>query len=323
MNSKYFQIFSEVLSESISTIVILFRILIPALIIVKILEYFGATEVLANITKPLMGPLGLPDIAGLIWATAMLANIYTAIAVFLTFATNLEWTQAQVTCLGILMLTTHNMVVELRIAQQAGCRLLTQLLLRVFCAILFCYVCHLLFSSNGWLQQPASFIWQPKAASISLMGWVIEQTINLGKIAIVIFFLISLLKVFKAIGIERLLTIILQPLFRFIGLAKEATTITIVGFTLGLAYGGGLLIKEAQSEKLDRKDVFTSLSLLGICHSLIEDTLLVMIIGADLATVLLLRLLMSIIIIALLVRLTKNTSASFKTRYLVRNIGRD
>lgn len=302
---------------------ILFRILIPALIIVKILDYFGATELLGNLTKPLMEPLGLPDIAGLIWATAFLANIYTAIAVFLTFASTLEWTQAQVTCLGLLMLTTHNMVVELRIAQKAGCRIFTQLLLRVFCALLFCYLCNLLFSANSWLQEPATFVWQTTTASSTLLEWIIEQLINLGKIAIVIFLLISLLKLLKAVGIERLLTIALQPLFRFMGLAKEATTITMVGFTLGLAYGGGLLIKEAQNDKLDRQDVFTSISLLGICHSLIEDTLLVMIIGADFATVLFLRLIMSVIFIAILVRLTRKASPAFKSRYLVRGLRPD
>jgi len=107
----------EITEESTATIWLLFKILIPALILVKILDHFGGTELIANLTAPLMEPLGLPDMAGLIWATAMLINIYASVAVFLSLASPAEWTQAQVTCLAILMLTTHNLIVELRIAQ--------------------------------------------------------------------------------------------------------------------------------------------------------------------------------------------------------------
>jgi len=269
-----------------------------------------------------MQPLGLPDVAGLIWATAMLVNLYAAISVFFSLAANMEWSQAQVTGLAILILTTHNLVVELRIAQKAGCRLLTQFILRLSASLLFCYLLHLLFSTTGALQQDAIFIWQPQVLEHSWQGWLFEQVKNLAMIAAIIFLLIAMLKVFKAIGIEKLMTVMLMPLFKFIGTAKEATNITVVGFTLGLAYGGGLLIREAQSGKVEPRDVFASVSLLGICHSLFEDTLLVLIIGADLYTVLFLRLLFSIIVIAILVRSTKNLSQTTTERFLVKGIAK-
>ena len=66
----------------------------------------------------------------------------------------------------------------------------------------------------------------------------------------------------------------LRPLLKLVGIGKEATTITLVGITSGIAFGGGLLIKEAHAGRVSKKDVFTSLLLLGFCHSLIEDTLL-------------------------------------------------
>jgi len=309
----------EVFRESFATIKVLFKILIPALVLVKILEHFGATTVLAEFTQPLMQPLGLPDIAGIIWATAMLVNIYAAIAVFFSVAATFEWTQAQATGLAILMLTTHNLVVELRIAQKAGCRVVTQLLLRLGAAILFCYLLHLLFSITGWLQQDANFIWQPQVLDESLSHWLIVQTQNLATIAVIIFILIALLRVFKAIGIEKLLVIGLKPLFQFIGMAKEATNITVIGFTIGLAYGGGLLIREAQSGRIDKQNIFASISLLGICHSLIEDTLLVLIIGADFYSVVFIRLFLSIMVIAALVRSTRRLSPSMVDKFLIKS----
>lgn len=310
----------EILTDSYQTILILFRILIPALILVKILDHFGATEYLSALTQPLMAPMGLPDMAGLIWATTMIANIYTGVAVFLTLADPAEWTQAQTTCLAMLMLSTHNMVVELRIAQQSGCRLLTQLVFRLFSAVFFCYICYQLFETMQWLQQPAVFLWQAPPIDETFSGWIIAQTMSLLKIAVVIVVLIALLRLFKKIGVERLLEILLTPMFQIIGLGREAVTITIVGFTLGLAYGGGLLIKEARSGDIDQADVFSSISLLGICHSLIEDTFLVLIIGANLNTVLILRLLLSILVISILVKLVKLMSDKTRHRYLYRPI---
>ncbi len=310
----------EILTDSYQTILILFRILIPALILVKILDYFGATEYLSALTQPLMAPMGLPDMAGLIWATTMIANIYTGVAVFLALADPAEWTTAQTTCLAMLMLSTHNMVVELRIAQQSGCRLLTQLLFRLFSAVVFCYICYQLFETMQWLQQPAEFLWQAPPMDETFSGWIIAQTMSLLKIAVVIVVLIALLRLFKKIGVERLLEILLTPIFQIMGLGREAVTITVVGFTLGLAYGGGLLIKEARSGDIEQADVFSSISLLGICHSLIEDTFLVLIIGANLNTVLILRLLLSILVISILVKLVKRMSDKTRHRYLYRPI---
>tara|TARA_B100000780_G_C20737736_1_gene293057 strand:+ start:110 stop:373 length:264 start_codon:yes stop_codon:yes gene_type:complete len=74
------------------------------------------------------------------------------------------------------------------------------------------------------------------------------------------------------------------------GIGKEASTITLVGITLGLSFGGGLLIKEAHAGHVSKKDVFTSLVFLGFCHSLIENTLLVILLGAHVSGILWFRL---------------------------------
>ena len=54
----------------------LLKILIPVSIIVKILEVFGLIEVVASYISGVMGVMGLPGEFGLVWATAMLTNIY-------------------------------------------------------------------------------------------------------------------------------------------------------------------------------------------------------------------------------------------------------
>ena len=55
-----------------------------------------------------------------------------------------------------------------------------------------------------------------------------------------------------------------------------------------------------------KMDVFGSLSLLALCHSLIEDTLLIMLPGADLSGILYARLLFSIMLITLIIHFVKS-----------------
>lgn len=91
-----------------------------------------------------------------------------------------------------------------------------------------------------------------------------------------------------------------------------------MGVTLGLAFGGGLLIKEAQSGKISKRDIFAAITLLGFFHSVIEDTLLVMLIGAHLSGILWFRLIFAMVMTWLMVKFMDNTSKEFQQRHLVR-----
>ena len=91
----------------------------------------------------------------------------------------------------------------------------------------------------------------------------------------------------------------------------------LVGLTLGLSFGGGLLINEVRRGHIKGKDVFMTLAFLSLCHSLIEDTLLIMLLGADLTTILLGRLVFTLLIVLGLIRLL-NWLPDNKKHYLYR-----
>ena len=61
----------------------------------------------------------------------------------------------------------------------------------------------------------------------------------------------------------------------FLGVGEKASTIAVVGVTLGIGFGAGLLIKEVKTGKLHYKDVFGIIILIGMLHSIIEDTFVV------------------------------------------------
>lgn len=295
----------------------LFKIMIPVIIAVKVLELLGGVELLGQVLGPLMGLVGLPESMGLVWAATMASNIYAGMVVFFTQPQQEALTVAQVTVLAGLMLMAHGLPIEARIAQKAGVRLGPTLLLRIGGGLLFAWLLHLIYGQGGWLGQPNELIWRPGAVDTRFSGWLLMQAQSLLMVQLVIILLLTVLKILRLIGVERLMFWLLQPLLRLLGIGRQATTITIVGVTLGLSFGGGLLINEAQAGHISKRDIFASMAFLGLCHSLIEDTLLVMLLGAHLSGILWARLAFTLLVIALMTRWMDRRSEAFHQRFLV------
>lgn len=306
------------LKEVFHTVFILLRIIIPISIVVKILEEFGVIDIIGRFLGPVMKIVGLPGECGLIWATAMVTNIYGGIIVFFTMATTIPFTIAQVTILCSMILVAHSLPVELRIAQKAGVRLWFMFVLRVFSAFLLGLILHHIYNGFSILQARVRILWKPGIIDPSIISWIVGQLKNYAMIFIIIFVLISIMRVLKVLGVVERLNRALKPLLRIIGMSKDAAPLTIIGMTLGLAYGGGLIINEARSGKLNKQDVFLSLSFMGMSHSLIEDTILMMAMGASLSGILLARILFTIIAMLMLIRLVKHISNNSFNKYFVR-----
>lgn len=295
----------------------LFKIMIPIIIFVKIIEEFGGIQYIAIALEPIMRFVGLPASMGLVWATTMLTNIYGGMIIFIS-NTNEPLSVAQVTILGSMMLLAHGLPIEVRIAQKAGVRLFFTLLLRIGGALLLGFLLYKLYDAGNWLTQTNHAIWSPQIETDkSLLAWAINQLKTLGQVFIVIAVLVIFLKVLKFSGIEKLLALLLKPLLKIIGLSEKTISISIIGITLGLTYGGGLLINEAKKGNISQLDVFGSLSLLAICHSLIEDTLLIMLLGADLSGILYIRVIFSLIIITVLIRIVGSLNQKLMNRFFV------
>ncbi len=295
----------------------LFKLMIPVLIVVKVLEELGAIPVIGRVLEPLMYLLGLPESMGLVWATSLLTGVYGGMLVFFQLAPQESLTVAQVTVLSAIMLIAHNLPVEVRITQKAGVRLGVALLTRMLGAFVLGMLLHHLYRWGDWLQQPAQMLWEPPPQEAGLKGWLVSQIESLAMIVLIIAALLTLLRLLRWLHIERLMIWLLQPILRLLGIAPQATSLTIIGMTLGLAFGGGLLIREAQAGHISRKDMFATMTLLALCHSLIEDTLLVLLLGADISGVLWLRLVFGLTVVAIATRLLNRASESFTQRYLV------
>lgn len=295
----------------------LFKLMIPIIILLKVLELMGAIGWLSDALSPLMGYVGLPGAMSLVWATALLTNLYGGIVVFATLAPDLSLTTAQVTIISSMMLIAHALPVEARIAQKAGVRFHFTILFRIGMALLFGALLNQVYLLFDWHQQPVELLWFPEAIDPSLTMWLINQLTGLVVIYLIVLLLVLVLDILRRIGIIDKINTALRPILHLLGIGREAESITLVGLTLGISYGGALLIKEAQAGHVTARDILFSFSLLGLSHSLIEDTLLMMLIGADISGILIGRVIFSLFIIYAMVRVVTLLSERFVDRHLV------
>jgi len=310
----------ELFSDALHASVELFKIIIPISIATRFLQQWGIVDQLGVLLGPVMELVGLPGQLGLVWATGMVTSIYGGMVVFASVAPGLDLSVAQVTVLGSMILVAHGLPVELRIAQKAGTRFRVMAFIRIGGALLLGWLLHMGYQLSGTLQQANHALWSPAQVEPTWSAWTVAELRNSVMIFIIILGLMTFLQVLKKLGISDLMTRLLEPVLAALGMGREAAPITIIGMTLGLSYGGGLIIQEAHSGRLNQRDIFSSVALMGLCHSVFEDTLLVMVLGAHVSGIFWGRLLFSLFAVFLLARMVKMLPPAFFERYLVRPI---
>ncbi|MFB9218027.1 hypothetical protein [Vibrio sinaloensis] len=317
---KVQRFFQELWREIIDVTWTLYKLMIPIILVIKVIEEMGGITLLSEFLSPLMGALGLPEEMGLVWATTLLTNIYAGLLIFMN--SNAELTVAQVSVLSALMLVAHSLPIEAAVAKRAGVGLMMTLLVRLGGGLLFAWLLHQTYQWGDLLQDSAQIVWAPEnQGSQTYLEWAWSQLESLIAIFIIVACLLFTLKLLKVLGIEKVMAWMLRPILKVLGISPQATNMTIVGITLGISFGGGLLINEAKKGHIPAKDVFTAVMLLNLAHSMIEDTILVMLIGADFTSIFWGRLLFGFVIVAAISQCLKKLSDSTCEKYLYKANG--
>lgn len=124
----------QVFRDTGKTCVELYKIMIPIVIIVKILQELDLIRYLAVVLNPFMKVIGLPPEMGLAWATAMVTSIYGGMAVLVVLIKDCPMTAAQLTILGSVMLVAHALPLEGQICRKAGPKFSIIVLFRILVA---------------------------------------------------------------------------------------------------------------------------------------------------------------------------------------------
>jgi hypothetical protein len=304
--------FKKLFQEIKDVTIPLYKILIPFVFIIKLLEVTGVVDLIAKAFAPLMGLIGLPSELGIIWVTALIVNIYAALILFVNILPFLDVSVAQITILTVAMLLCHNLLVESAISRSAGVSFLFTSLYRFISAFFACCVLNLIYSKFNYLSEPFVTSFTLELPQPGLWFWLKDQILYLFYIFVIVVALVTILEILKAIGIESFLKKILAPPLRFFGISESAMNIIIIGMTIGLQFGGGILIKEVNSAKIDKQSVFLSILMINLVHAIIEDTLLMLAVGGHFSGVIFARIIFGLLISLLMLKIYQTFSLFFE-----------
>jgi hypothetical protein len=85
-----------------------------------------------------------------------------------------------------------------------------------------------------------------------------------------------------------------------LGMDETTAAPTLVGFTFGLAYGGGVIVRDTKRHNIGRRQVFLMSVFLCMVHAIFEDSLVFIALGASVLWVVGFRLLWALVVTAAL-----------------------
>lgn len=291
------KVLANIVHESSKIFWVLFKVILPVVIIIRILELTGAIPYLSKFLEPLTSFIGIDGSLGLVWMAAILVNIYAGMAAFASLQSIFDYTVAETTILGLIILIAHSLPIEVAIARKSRVSGLFNLLFRFINAVIAGKILNYIFIKFDLFNEKNQSILEIPEKITSNLDWLILQSKNFFIIFLIIFLIISTINILKFIGLWQFIINILRIPLSYLGMSEKVANIILIGLTLGISFGGGFLIEESKKNNISKKDILLSLSFLSLCHSIIEDTILILLLGSHISGILFFRVFYTIIII--------------------------
>ena len=298
----------------------LFKFMIPISILIRFIQEWDLLTYFSYVLSPIMSVVGLPAEMGLVWLTSMVVSIFGGfLALFSIYPALTEpLTVAQMTTLLTMTLVAHTFPIELTISQKTGIRTSVMLAIRFGFAILLGFLMSRMYSIFGWLQEPASL--PNNMVIVENAGWAewaIREIKNYLIIVGVIFSLITFLRILQISGAIKAINKAMKPALKWLNISEDMLPLTVIGLTMGIAYGGGLMIEECKQKRFRPKEIFYSMTFMGLFHSIIEDTILMLSMGGHWSGVILFRTVFAFIITYIIVKLTNRIDEKYFLKYVM------
>ncbi len=286
----------------------LVRIIVPVAFATQFLVEAGVIEAISPSLAPVMGIYSLPPELAFAWLTGLLIGVWGAVVVVFTLVPPAQLSIADITVFSALLLFAHALPIEQRIIQRAGPGFIVTTVLRLAGGMIYAMILHQIFSLSGILGDPISPAWVPVTEVTGWSGFVLSTSETLVWMLVILVALAWLMDFLKWSGLMDMLKRAISPAFRYAGIHEEASEMVAIGLLLGIFYGGGLLIREAETGNIPPRQIFLSCVFMSFAHSVIEDTLVVVALGADLTSVLFGRILFAILATALVAMMLRFVS---------------
>jgi hypothetical protein len=273
------------------------KIVLPISFFTALLAWSGWLNRLDFLLAPAMDLLSLPTMAALPLIIGMLANIYGALAAMAV----LPFTTAQMTLMGIFLLTAHNLIQEGIIQAKSGLHPVKATLFRLGAAVATVLLVAPFLRDGQTMAIPVDVA---TTAAIPFLQMVKEwawATLELSiKIFLICMSLLTLLEILKAGGWITNIVKLFSPFLKIMGLDKKLGFLWMTAIVFGLAYGGAVIVEETKDGSLSKQDLEMLHLSIGINHSMVEDPALFMSLGLSAFWLYVPRLIMAIVTVRLM-----------------------
>ena len=282
------------LKKATQTSLLLIKLILPISLAFRLLEYSGLLVYVANFLNPVFIHLGLPGSTAMVFISSLFLPLYAPLAII----TSMTLTLRELTILALMCQLAHNLPVESAIQAKTGTSFWAMFSVRIVVSVIVGFVLNLMLP----LEMGMPTFLQTSLESInSLWGVFVAWAITSFRLVIMIFIIIAALmiayKLLEEYNLINRLSKSIEPILKFFGLPKSTAFLWIIGYVVGLAYGGGLMIDQMNEGKVTKAEGSLLNYHLAVSHSVIEDNLLFAALGVSFWLILAIRLVVAWIVV--------------------------
>jgi hypothetical protein len=278
--------------QGIKTAFWLLKLTIPVSFTVFLLHFWGILNEIAVWVAPILKLFGLSGQASVVLVTSFFTNIYSTIAVMTTIGTG----QREGTILAVMCLISHALIVETAIQKKTGSNPFRMVLVRLAASFLAAILLNLILpESSDSIGSTA--IANTITFKSALLDWFKSIGITTLKIIILVILLLILQKILHEFGLIKWILRPFEPFLKLMGLPTNTGFLWMVAYTLGLSYGGAIMISESDEGRLSHEDADLLNHHIAISHSQLEDPLLFVAIGYPLLILIWPRILLAFLFV--------------------------
>ena len=289
--SRFLNCIKSARPSALKTIWWLTKIMVLLSFAIMLLQYVGVIEWISYWLTPVFSHFGLPGEAALAYVSGYFVNCYSAIAVM----TTLDLSTRAATILSVMVLCSHNMILETTVQHKTGSSVVKIIAIRTLSAFILGWVLNKIMPGSFEASSMTNNVQEELTFMIMLKDWALRTAKNIALMAVIVYLLTVLQKILTEYGIIEYISRFLKPVMRFFGLSPKCAFLWLVSNTLGLAYGAGIMIEEAEKGETTKEDNDLLNCHIGISHSNLEDLLLFTAAGGAYLWMLLSRWCMSLI----------------------------
>ncbi len=129
-----------------------------------------------------------------------------------------------------------------------------------------------------------------------LFNTITDSLFSIARLALILVPILIMIEIARHYQVIEKITGRVRGALQFLTLPQEAAFPMLAGIFFGIVFGAALIIEYAREGYLNKRDLLLIGIFLSICHSVVEDTFILAVFGANPVVLLTTRIILAIII---------------------------